>query len=236
VGYNWEQQEVSLGIRVGLEFGSVGGSFQASLFYNASQQQAGVSYGVSAAGASAEARGYYDFREDQFGASIGLNSPYGGAFANTDGQRSASVLGQSIRLKAAEAGILDFPLPLPRQIGTTPFLHMTRFPSMGLNQYLRTPTNADLTRNEILRIEQELAGIQKMKRDLALLKLESKIQKAFETNRKPVEEVTADYYSPQSILQREMLRALEKRFSEQSGGRLQYLYQRRKFLENLLGP
>ena len=104
VGYDWEQNEVLLGIRVGLEIGPVGGSFQAAFFYNASQQQAGVSYEVVGAGASAEARAYYDFRENQLGAGVRTEVPFGHIAANTDGQRSLTLAGQSIRVKAAKAG------------------------------------------------------------------------------------------------------------------------------------
>ncbi len=89
VGYNWEQQEVTLGIKYGLEIGNIGGSFQANLFYNFSQQQAGVSYGVSAAGASAEVRSYYDFREGQFGAAARSDSLFGNS-----GENSRSPTGQ----------------------------------------------------------------------------------------------------------------------------------------------
>jgi len=102
VGYNWEQKEVSVGLKYGLEIGSFGGSFQTGVFYNFSQQQAGVYYGVSAAGQTAEARAYYDFRENQFGSSVRADSPFGNFYANTDGQRSLN--GQSLRKQAAQAG------------------------------------------------------------------------------------------------------------------------------------
>ena len=51
-----------------------------------------------------EERRYYDFNKNQFGASFSLTTPYLNFSADTDGQRSLDVFGQSIRIKAAKVG------------------------------------------------------------------------------------------------------------------------------------
>ncbi|OGW91686.1 MAG: hypothetical protein A3D28_05035 [Omnitrophica bacterium RIFCSPHIGHO2_02_FULL_63_14] len=112
-GYDFQNQAAFVGIQFGLEVGPVGGSFQASVFYSFSQQQAGVSYGVAAAGQTAEARAYYDFRENQFGSSVRADSLLGNFYANTDGQRSLNLGGEDIRIKVAKAGDLSLGGPSP---------------------------------------------------------------------------------------------------------------------------